>query len=107
MGEAFITFCVALDGLLHERARLMAIKVVTVHGGKIHWLQEFFVNRALARNRKQIATHECALYQRRFAEGPPRPMTTAFRLMEEELGRLHERMRATLRQEIEIDGLLD
>ena len=108
MGEAFITFCVALDGLLYERTHLTAMKVVTIHGGQIHWLQQFLVNRALARNRKRIKKHDCALCQRFFrSTHGPLPTTAAYKFMEGELGRLQERAQALLKQEIEEGALLD
>ena len=108
MGEAFITFCVDLDGLLYERTHLTAVKVVTIHGGQIHWLQQFLVNRALARNLKRIKKHDCALRQRCFrSTHGPSPTTVAYKLIEGELGRLQQRAQALLKQEIEEDALLD
>jgi hypothetical protein len=108
MDEAVITFCGALDGLLYERTHLTAMKAITINGGRIYWLQEFLVNRALARNLKRIREHDCALCQRFFrSTRGPLPSIAAQKLVNGELGRLHERAQALLKQEIEEGALLD
>jgi hypothetical protein len=100
-------FCQVLDGLLYERARLTAVKVVANYGGGVYWLHRLLVSRALTKNLKQIRIHECALCQCSFGGLLYRAPAEAYQLMEEELMSLQEEIQSYLKHEIEEDGLLD
>lgn len=100
-------FCDVLDGLLRERTRLTAMKLVTDHGGTLYLLHRILVNRALTQNLKQIKLHECALCEYSFRDPHQSVSAAAYRLMEERLTSLQEGVRAYFKHEIEEDGLLD
>ncbi len=109
MSEPFkgFKFCEVLDGLLYERTRLTAMKVVTNYCGTVYWLHRLLVNRALKEKMKRTRSHECALCQRSFRDPRDSVPAAGYRLMEEELTSLRLGVQAYFKHEIEEDGLLD
>jgi hypothetical protein len=99
-------FCEVLDGLLAERTRLTAIKVLANYGGTVNWFHGFLANRALVQNMRLIKNHECVLCEYAFRNPNLSTSTMAYHLLEEEISHLQIGVQAYLKHDIDEGGLL-
>jgi hypothetical protein len=98
-----LEFCEALDGLLQERTRLTMMKALTNYSDTLSRVLNFVVKRDLARNLKQIQSHNddwpCALCEMKGQLDPEPACNSIDRLVQQQLSLIQMIVRGSLRSE--------